>query len=141
MKVSIITVCLNSEDTILDTLNSVLTQNYKNIEHIIVDGGSTDRTIFFLKRYNFKNKKIIFKKKCSLYNSINLGIKSATGDIITILHSDDIYNSTNTISKVIEKVKKSKKKLFFGDVVYYKDKFTNIIRYYRSTKFKRSIMK
>ena len=106
MKISIITVCLNSEDTILDTLNSVLTQNYKNIEHIIIDGGSTDRTIYFLKKYNFKNKKIIFKKKCSLYNSINLGIKLATGDIISILHSDDIYNSPKTISNVIKKIEK-----------------------------------
>ena len=81
MKVSIITVCLNSEDTILDTLNSVLTQNYKNIEHIIVDGGSTDRTIYFLKNINLKIKKLFLGKKCSLYNSINLGIKSATGDV------------------------------------------------------------
>ena len=62
MKVSIITVCLNSEDTILDTLNSVLTQNYKNIEHIIVDGGSTDRTIYFLKKYQFKIKKLFLGK-------------------------------------------------------------------------------
>ena len=51
MKISIITVCLNSEDTIVDTLNSVITQTYDNIEHIIVDGGSTDRTIYFLKKY------------------------------------------------------------------------------------------
>lgn len=141
MKISIITVCLNSEDTILDTLNSVITQDYKDIEHIIVDGGSKDRTIFFLKKYNFKNKKIILKKKCSLYNSINLGIKSASGSIITILHSDDIYNSTNTISTVVKKIKKSNKKLFFGDVVYYKNNFSNIVRYYGSTNFKSSLMK
>ncbi len=141
MKVSIITVCLNSEDTILDTLNSVITQNYENIEHIIVDGGSTDRTIYFLKNYNFKNKKILFKNKCSLYNSINLGIKLATGDIISILHSDDIYNSPKTISNVIKKIKKSKKEIFFGDVIYYKKNFKNIIRYYGSLNFKRSLMK
>ena len=66
MKISIITVCLNSEDTIVDTLNSVITQTYNNIEHIIVDGGSTDRTIYFLKNYNFKNKNIILKKVFTL---------------------------------------------------------------------------
>ncbi len=141
MKISIITVCLNSEDTIIDTLNSIITQTYDQIEHIIVDGGSTDRTIHFLKNYNYKNKKIFFKKKCSLYNSINLGIKNATGDIITILHSDDIYNSPNTISNVVNKIKKSKKDIFFGDVIYYKKKFSNVIRYYSSVNFKRSLMK
>ncbi len=141
MKISIITVCLNSEDTIVDTLNSVITQTYNNIEHIIVDGGSTDRTIYFLKKYNFKNKNIILKKKCSLYNSINLGIRKAKGDIITILHSDDIYNSPNTIENVIRKIKNSKKKIFFGDVIYYKKKFSNVIRYYSSVNFKRPLMK
>ena len=141
MKISIITVCLNSEDTILHTLNSVLTQNYKNIEHIIVDGGSKDRTKVFLENYTFHNKKIFYKKKCSLYNSINLGIKKSTGDIITILHSDDIYNSVNTLKHVVKKIKKSKKKIFFGDVVYYKKNFKNIIRYYSSRNFKKELMK
>ena len=141
MKISIITVCLNSEDTILHTLNSVLTQTYKNIEHIIVDGGSSDRTKFFLKNYTFHNKKIFYKKKCSLYNSINLGIKNSTGDIVTLLHSDDIYNSTNTIKDVIKKIEKSKKKIFFGDVVYYKNKFKNIIRYYSSKNFDKKLMR
>ncbi len=141
MKISIITVCLNSEDTILHTLNSVLTQTYDNIEHIIVDGGSTDRTRNFLQKYNFKRKKIIFKKKLSLYNSINLGIKESSGDIITILHSDDIYNRPNTIESVIKKIKKSKKKIFLGDVIYYKNDFKNIIRYYSSKNFRISLMK
>ncbi len=140
MKISIITVCLNSEDTILDTLNSVISQKYKNIEHIIVDGGSTDRTAFFLKKYKFRKKKIIFKKKCSLYNSINLGIKNATGDVISILHSDDIYNSPDTIKKVVSRIKKSNKNIFFGDVVYYKKNFSNVIRYYSALNFKRNLM-
>jgi glycosyltransferase involved in cell wall biosynthesis len=63
MKISIITVCFNSEKTILDTLNSVLNQTYKNIEHIIVDGKSKDKTNFFLKKYPLKNKKIYSLKK------------------------------------------------------------------------------
>ena len=64
MKISIITVCLNSEKTIIHTLNSVMTQDYKNIEHIIVDGGSTDGTIKIIKNYASKNKKIFIKKVC-----------------------------------------------------------------------------
>ena len=63
MKISIITVTLNSEITISDTLNSILSQNYKNIEHIIVDGGSTDNTLKILKNIHSKIKKILLKKK------------------------------------------------------------------------------
>ena len=62
MKISIITVCLNSEKTIKYTLNSVMSQNYHNIEHIIVDGGSTDNTLKILKNYKFKNKRVFFLK-------------------------------------------------------------------------------
>ena len=94
MKISIITVCLNSEKTINYTLNSVISQNYSNIEHIIVDGGSTDNTLNILKKYKFKNKKVFYLKNKSLYSSINYGIKKANGGLISILHSDDIYNNT-----------------------------------------------
>ena len=117
MKISIITVCLNSEKTILHSLNSVISQNYKNIEHILVDGGSTDGTIKILKQYKFKNKKIIYKKGESLYQSLNIGIKKSTGDLISILHSDDIYNNENTLSIVSKYVKRSNEKIFFGNVV------------------------
>ena len=73
MKISIITVCLNSKNTIKYTLNSVLSQKYKNIEHIIVDGGSTDGTRNILKKYKFKKKKIFYLNNRSLYSSINFG--------------------------------------------------------------------
>jgi glycosyltransferase involved in cell wall biosynthesis len=68
MKLSIITVCLNSEKTILYTLNSILNQTYKNIEHIIIDGGSTDRTLKILKHYPFKNKKVFSTNKKGIYS-------------------------------------------------------------------------
>jgi glycosyltransferase involved in cell wall biosynthesis len=67
MKVSIITVCLNSEKTIPATLNSVESQDYKNIEHIIIDGGSKDNTIKIINNYSFKNKKIFIGKDKNLY--------------------------------------------------------------------------
>ena len=131
MKISIITVCLNSEKTIIHTLNSVMTQDYKNIEHIIVDGGSTDGTIKIIKNYALKNKKIFINKGMSLYRSLNFGIKKSKGKLISILHSDDIYNNKKILSKVIKKTKSSKSKIFFGDVVYFKDKdFKNITRSY-----------
>ena len=121
MKISIITVCLNSEKTIKYSLNSVISQSYKNVEHLIVDGGSTDNTKKILKEYKFKNKKVILTKGESLYESLNIGIKNATGDLISILHSDDIYNNDDTLSKVATITRSSKKKIFFGNVVYLKN--------------------
>ena len=77
MKISIITVCLNSEKTIIHTLNSVLMQNYNDIEHVIVDGGSSDNTIQILKNTKNKKNKIIYTKGKSLYESLNIGIKKS----------------------------------------------------------------
>ena len=137
MKISIITITLNSEKTIRDTLNSVLSQSYKNIEHILVDGGSSDETMEILKRYPNKNKKIFIKKKTRIYSAMNHGIKKATGDIITILNSDDIYHSNSIITEVTKIIKKNtKKNIFFGDVAYFeKNNFYKVSRYYSANKF------
>ena len=135
MKISIITVCLNSEKTIINTLNSVVCQTYSNIEHIVVDGGSTDLTIDYLKNYKFKNKKVFIKKGMSLYESLNFGIKKSNGQLISILHSDDIYNNPNTLEKVVKKAKLSDNKIFFGDVVYFnKSNYSKVTRSYPAVK-------
>ena len=140
MKISIITVCLNSSNTINYTLNSVISQTYKNIEHVIVDGGSVDGTIEILKKYKFKKKNIIFTKGKSLYESLNIGIKKSKGDIISILHSDDIYNNSKVISKVAKIAKKSKEQVFFGDVVYFKKTlFSKVTRNYPAYNLKKKI--
>ena len=117
MKVSIITVCLNSEKTIVNTLNSIITQNYKNIEHILVDGGSTDKTIRILRSYPLKNKKIIIKKNSNIYEAMNEGIKNSKGELIGILNSDDFYNNENTIKDIVNISKKSKAKIYIFEIV------------------------
>jgi len=137
MKVSIVTVCYNSENTILETLNSVLNQNYKNIEHIIVDGNSEDKTKYFLKKYPHKNKKIYYQKKRGIYSAINYGIQKAKGDLVHILHSDDIYQSNTTISDVVNIAKSRKELVFLSDVVFFNNsKFQKISRFYSAEKFK-----
>jgi glycosyltransferase involved in cell wall biosynthesis len=137
MKFSIITVCLNSEKTILYTLNSILNQTYKNIEHIIVDGGSTDRTLEIIKNYPFKNKKFFSINSKGIYNAINEGIKRATGEYISVLHSDDVYQNNYIIEEVSKIIKKNIEfEIFIGNVVYFREKISIISRYYSGFNFK-----
>ena len=138
MRLSIITVTLNSKKTIISTLNSILSQTYKDIEHIIVDGGSTDGTVQIINEYNHHNKKLIISKGSGIYKSMNLGIENASGEIITILNSDDIYQNENSISNVMKCVSKfPNKSIFLGDVVYFKNtSFYNIYRHYKAKNFK-----
>ena len=100
MKVSIITVSLNSEKTIEKTINSVISQDHKNIEYIIIDGESKDNTLKIVNKYKSNINKIISEKDKGIYDGINKGIQIATGDIISLIHSNDIFVDTNVISKI-----------------------------------------
>ena len=102
MKISIITVCLNSENTIEKTINSVIQQKYKNIEYIVVDGNSTDNTKYILSKYKKFINKFISEKDSGIYNAINKGLNHATGDLISILHSDDCYFNEDTLGNVVK---------------------------------------
>lgn len=110
MKISIITVTYNSVKTLRDTLESVLKQTYTNYEHIIVDGLSKDNTMQIVKEYETKYNgklKYITEKDSGLYDAMNKGIKMATGDIIGILNSDDIYAHENVLKEIVEKFKET----------------------------------
>ena len=142
MRFSIITTCLNAKKTIRFTLNSVLAQSYQNIEHVIVDGGSTDGTKKIIKKYHHPHKKIYTLKKSTIYEAINFGIKKSTGDIICVLNADDIYNS-NTIIKSVAKIIKKKKKydMYFGNVIFFKNKnFISPTRFYEVKNYKREMI-
>ena len=100
IKISIITVVLNGEETIQNTIDSVLVQTYQNIEYIIIDGSSTDGTIGVVKSYGDKITKFVSEPDKGLYDAMNKGIDMATGDIIGILNSDDFYVNNNVIGLV-----------------------------------------
>lgn len=104
MKISIITVCYNSEKTIEKTLNSVLNQTYSNYEYIIIDGASSDDTISIVNKYipKFNGKlKVYSEPDKGIYDAMNKGIKKCTGDIIGMVNSDDYYES-DTLQIVAE---------------------------------------
>jgi glycosyltransferase involved in cell wall biosynthesis len=139
MKITIVTVTLNSEDTIRDTLNSILSQTYKNIEHIIVDGGSKDKTLDIINKYPNKNKKIYKLPGSGIYRAINYGIKKSSGTFITILNSDDFFHSEKTIADVVKIIKRKKNcKIFFSDVAYFRNvSYYDIRRLFSAKYFKK----
>ena len=120
MKVSIITVTFNCEDTIEDTMLSVFSQNYKNIEYIIIDGGSTDNTMIKVKKYNKNISHIITEKDQGMYDAINKGIKLSTGDIVHILNSDDVYADQNILSEVVDLFKKKNCEILLSKIIFFK---------------------
>jgi glycosyltransferase involved in cell wall biosynthesis len=120
MKVSIITPTYNSEKTISRNLQSIKNQTYKNIEHIIIDNFSTDRTLNIINKY--KNNKIkIFKNKTSIYEAMNLGIKKSSGEIILIIGSDDLLINNSTIENVVSEFKKRDIDVYSGGVAYFRN--------------------
>ena len=101
MKISIITVCYNSEHTIEKTIKSVQAQTYENIEYVIVDGGSIDSTLDIINKYNEVVYKSVSELDKGLYDAMNKGIKMATGDIVGILNSDDIFSDNFVLENVV----------------------------------------
>jgi len=101
MKISIITVCFNSENTIEDTLKSIQSQTYQNIEYIVIDGGSSDSTNEIISRYDSIVSLHISEKDRGLYDAMNKGIKLATGDVVGILNSDDVFHNDTVVEKIV----------------------------------------
>jgi glycosyltransferase involved in cell wall biosynthesis len=139
MKISIITACFNSEKTIQDTIESVLSQDYPNIEFIIVDGASTDNTLKIIKKYGDRIAKVISEKDRGIYDAMNKGIQVATGDIVGILNSDDFYVNNRVISKIVSEFKTKNVDSIFADLVYITHELPHkVVRYYRSNDFRPS---
>jgi glycosyltransferase involved in cell wall biosynthesis len=101
LKVSVITITYNSSRTVRDTIQSIINQDYQNIEYIVVDGGSKDGTIDILKEYQNVITKWVSERDNGISDAFNKGIKLATGDIVLLLNSDD-WLETNVIGKVVE---------------------------------------
>jgi glycosyltransferase involved in cell wall biosynthesis len=140
MKISIITVVYNNKETILDAINSVLSQEYDDLEYIIVDGASTDGTVEVIKkavkRYPERNMKFVSETDHGIYDAMNKGIRLATGDIIGILNSDDFYINNDVISTVVNVFMAQNVDSVFADLVYVRaDDLDKIVRYYSSATF------
>jgi glycosyltransferase involved in cell wall biosynthesis len=142
MKISIITVCRNSESTIGDTIKSVLAQTCSDIEYIIIDGGSTDKTLEIIKNseLKFKNSNIAFKwiseKDDGMYDAMNKGIRMASGEIAGTLNADDFYNKSDCLEKIAAVFDDKNIDSCFADVRFVKsENISKTVRYYSSAKF------
>ncbi len=137
MKVSIITSCFNSEKTIEDTIQSVVSQTYPNIEYIIIDGKSTDKTLEKVNNYRDKITKVVSEEDKGIYDALNKGINIATGDIIGFLHSDDIFAHSNVIENIVEMFQKTETSAVYADLHYVSRENTKkIIRNWKSGDYK-----
>lgn len=117
MKVSIITATFNSARTIKDTLLSVKHQTHKDVEHIIIDGASTDNTLNLLSHFGH-NGPVLSEGDDGIYHAMNKGVAMASGDIVGILNSDDFYPHADVIEKVVQVFKNSKCDGVYGDLVF-----------------------
>jgi len=142
MKVSIITVCFNSEKHIKTAIESVLNQDYDDIEYIIIDGGSTDNTIEIIKSYKDKITTFISEPDKGIYDAMNKGLKLASGEIIATLNSDDLYIDNTIVSTVANSFIKNKCEIVYGDLFYVKQDNTNsIVRKWNTKQFKQGSFK
>ncbi|MBZ4043044.1 glycosyltransferase family 2 protein [Flavobacterium hibisci] len=119
MKVSIITICYNRQETIAAAVESVLNQDYKNIEYIVVDGNSSDGTKQIIESYLDRISKYVSEPDKGMYDAINKGLAMATGDVIGLMHSDDVFYDTGVVSKIAEIFKNNSDiDAIYGDGIY-----------------------
>ena len=138
MKVTIITVTYNAEKYLQDCIESVVNQSYPDIEHIVIDGGSTDGTINIIKQYEEHITHWISEKDRGMYDGINKGMRIATGDVIGILNSDDVLASIDVIDSIVACFEQHKVDSLYGDLVYVDQKNTRkVIRYWKGFSYKR----
>jgi glycosyltransferase len=139
MTISIITISFNAKSTIEKTLLSVANQSYKNIEHIIVDGGSKDNTLEICNSFPHISK-IISEPDKGVYDAFNKGIKLATGDIIGFLNADDTFYDENSIQNIFDAFNRNNVSIVYGNLDYI-NKHGKIIRNWISRSYKQGLVK
>ena len=133
---SIISVSLNSAATIRDAIESVLVQDYPNIEYIVVDGASEDDTMRIVAEYGNRVARSVSAPDDNVYDAMNTGIALATGDVVGFINSDDFYASSTVVSSVAAVFDKTGADAVYGDLCYVRrNDVSRVVRYWRSSRF------
>jgi glycosyltransferase len=141
MKISIITASYNSFPSIADALNSIAAQKDVTIEHVVVDGESEDQTIDAINKAHSVSKFVSEPDK-GIYDALNKGVHLACGDIIGLLHSDDLFYSDETLKNIVETFNETQADVVYGDLIYVdKNNTDKVIRYWKSQPFKPALLK
>jgi glycosyltransferase involved in cell wall biosynthesis len=136
MKISVITVCYNSAATIEHALQSVVNQDWPYVEHILIDGASTDETMDVVERFRFRLACVVSEPDDGIYDAMNKGLARATGDVICFLNADDQYASDGVLSFVAKQMHAGQLDALMGDVVFFHaSNPTRQVRRYRSDRF------
>ena len=137
LKISVVTVCFNSAATISTTLDSLRAQSWRNFEHIVIDGGSTDGTLEILKAAGSDISRLVSEKDKGIYDAMNKGIALATGDVVGFINADDFFPYPHSLALVAAGFESSGADACYGDLCYVReDDISQVARYWRSCDYK-----
>ena len=139
MKISVITISYNAENTIEKTLKSIENQSYNNIEHIIIDGGSKDSTLEICNSFSHEAK-IISESDNGVYDAFNKGLKLATGDVIGFLNADDTFYNENSIQDIVDAFSNNETDIVYGNLDYVNEE-SKVIRNWISRPYEKGLLK
>jgi glycosyltransferase len=142
-KISVITVCFNSGKTIVDTLRSVAEQTWPHVEHLVIDGGSTDNTLDLIRNNAARVARLISEPDSGIYDAMNKGIALATGDWIGFLNADDVFASAESLALIARSIDEVKgADAVYGDLNYvHAERLQAVIRRWRSAPFQPQMLK
>jgi glycosyltransferase involved in cell wall biosynthesis len=136
VKISVITVCYNSAITIARTLESVASQDWPLVEHIVIDGASMDGSVAIIERFRAKLTHVVSEPDNGIYDAMNKGLDRASGDIVCFLNADDTYTSNTVLSRAARLMYERQLDVLIGDVGYFREADPKrIVRRYRSNLF------
>ncbi len=137
IRISVITVCFNSAATIEDTLRSVAAQTHAEVEHIVIDGKSTDNTMAIVERYRAGLARVVSEPDRGVYDAMNKGIALATGDVVGFLNADDVFADTESLASIAAAFDRPEADACYADLVYVdKDDTSRVVRYWKSRDYR-----